>query len=476
MPIRIFFLMVVLSCIQFSQPKYENINQLINQGNFTEAQNLILSKLVDSNISELEKYELKFQIELMERIRKDFKKTREEVVNALKKFYPNLTDEMLLNWEKDKSLEMMVIDGEKRYFNNAVPNLFRINKEARELKKKNEGNKLDDLDVFLENYIPHVVEAAAKGERYVLPVKMKIKYTLTVKPNAVPEGEIIRCWLPYPRESNPRQTNIQLLSVNNPEYIIADDRNLQRTLYLEGKSIKDQPTRFEIELVFTSKAEYVNVFDGLREVSFNKNKEIFSEYTKEVFPHIVFSDRIKELSQKIVGDEQNPLQKLKKIFTWVDENTPWASAREYSTIPNIVEYSLENKHGDCGIQTLVFMALCRYNGIPAKWQSGWMLHPPEVNLHDWGEIYVDGYGWIPVDQSFGIKNYLNDSQKYFYLGGIDAFRLIVNDDYSKPLFPAKIYPRSETVDFQRGEVEWRGGNLYFDKWNYSMNVEYLEKE
>ena len=69
---------------------------------------------------------------------------------------------------------------------------------------------------------------------------------------------------------------------------------------------------------------------------------------------------------------------------------------------------------------------------------------------------------------------LIESQKYFYLGGIDAFRLIVNDDYSKPLFPAKIYPRSETVDFQRGEVEWRCGNLYFDNWNYSMEVEYLD--
>jgi hypothetical protein len=32
--------------------------------------------------------------------------------------------------------------------------------------------------------------------------------------------------------------------------------------------------------------------------------------------------------------------------------------------------------------------------------------------------------------------------------------------------------RSEPVDFQRGEVEWRGGNLYFDKWDYHMEVSY----
>jgi hypothetical protein len=24
------------------------------------------------------------------------------------------------------------------------------------------------------------------------------------------------------------------------------------------------------------------------------------------------------------------------------------------------------------------------------------------------------------------------------------------------------------VDLQRGEVEWRGGNLYFDKWEWNL--------
>jgi len=475
MSYKIFFMIFVLTTCWFAQTKYPDINEQINEGNFNKAQILIENKLLGKDISELEKYNLRFQIELMDRIRKDFKLTRDQALNSLKNYYPDLSDEMMISWEEDNSLEMKIIDGEKRYFNNSVPNLFRINKIAKNQKEKMEGNKLDDLQVFLENYIPKVIETTAESnQRYVLPVKMKIEYSLTVKPNSVPDGEIIRCWLPYPRESNTRQTDIQLLNVNKKEYVIADDKNLQRTIYLEDRAEKDKPTIFKFELTYTSKAEYNNLLDDSKEITFNKNLEVFSDNTKEEFPHVIFSDRIKNLSAQIIGDEKNPFVKLKKIFTWVDENTPWASAREYSTIANIPEYSLENKHGDCGIQTLVFMTLCRYNGIPAKWQSGWMMHPPEINLHDWCQIYVDEYGWIPVDQSFGIKNYLDEPQRYFYLGSIDAFRFIVNDDYSKTLFPAKIYPRSETVDFQRGEVEWRGGNLYFDKWNYSMEVEYLE--
>lgn len=472
---KIIFMMIIISTLALAQTKYPEINLQINRGNYTQAEILIENKLVAKEISEIEKGELRFQIELMDRIRKDFKRTRNEVISSLKKYYPKLTDDMMDDWEKDNSLEMKMIDGEKRYFNNSVQNLFRINKEARKQKEKIDGMKTDELDVFLQSYIPKVFEASANTkERIVLPVKMKIKYSLTVKPNVVPDGEIVRCWLPYPRESNTRQTDIQLLSVSTNEYIIANDKDLQRTIYLEETARQDQPIKFEIALEYTSKAELINLFKTNKQISFNQNKNVYDEFTKEEFPHIVFSDRIKKLSKNIIGDEKNPLQILKNIFTWVDENIPWASAREYSTIPNIPEYSLDHKHGDCGIQTLVFMTLCRYNGIPAKWQSGWMMHPPEINLHDWCEIYVDDYGWIPVDQSFGIKNYLTDSQKYFYLGGIDAYRLIVNDGYSKPLFPAKIYPRSETVDFQRGEVEWRYGNLYFDKWNYNMEVEYIK--
>ena len=47
----------------------------------------------------------------------------------------------------------------------------------------------------------------------------------------------------------------------------------------------------------------------------------------------------------------------------------------------------------------------------------------------------------------------------------------MNNDFGQPLIPPKRYPRSETVDFQRGEVEWDGGNLYFDQWDYDLRVE-----
>ena len=48
--------------------------------------------------------------------------------------------------------------------------------------------------------------------------------------------------------------------------------------------------------------------------------------------------------------------------------------------------------------------------------------------------------------------------------------MVVNSDFGESFSPVKKWPRSETVDFQRGEVEWQGGNLYFDKWSWDLEV------
>jgi transglutaminase-like putative cysteine protease len=228
-------------------------------------------------------------------------------------------------------------------------------------------------------------------------------------------------------------------------------------------------------LEYTGYADYAGV-DFYAPATVTKDPDLVRLYTKEEAPHIIFSDKIKDLSRSIVGDEKNPATILKLIYDWMNANIPWAGAREYSTIPNISEYCVDKKYGDCGIQSLLLITLCRYNGIPAKWQSGWMVLPDEVNLHDWCEVYLDQYGWFPVDPSFKLLPADNEKVRYFYVNGIDPYHFVVNNDISKPLYPAKIYPRSETVDFQRGELEWRGGNLYFDTWDYDMKVSYTPVE
>jgi len=448
----------------------EEIQKAIDSGEYTRAQNMISEYVSDNKLPDSEKEALLFESERLERIRKDFTKNRDQILTELEKMLPGFSFGDLEKYERDKSLEMKIIEGKKKYFKNAAANLFRTNKQMKKLKDERLDQPTDRLKDFKKAIVPKIIaESKAAEKKLVYEENFKIIYTLTVKPNAVPAGEIVKCWLPYPKENHSRQQRLKLLSTSEEKYIIAPDSVLQRTIYMKKKVKKDSATKFTFEYEFTAFAEYNDIFSkGIIPTVDAK----LSEYVKERPPHIVFTDEIKALSAKIIGDETNPLEKVKKIFTWIHDNIPWASALEYSTIQNISAYCLENLHGDCGIKTLLFMTLCRYNGIPAKWQSGWMLHPVEVNLHDWCEIYVQPFGWVPVDQSFGLINSENEKEKYFYIGNTDPYHLIINDDYSRPLFPVKIFPRSETVDFQRGEVEWKGGNLYFDQWNYHLDVSY----
>ena len=451
------------------------IDQNIQSGDFKLAEEQIIALNNQPETSDEVKIQLRFKKDLMNRIKLDFCCDEQFIRKKLAKYYPNLTDAMMQNWETSNALEMRVIDGEKRYFYNAVPNLFRIDANEKKVKEQVDGIAEDDLKSFCLEHTTTLVEKFKTENKNLLnPLKMKLNYTLTVDADAVPDGETIRCWMPFPREDNARQKEVKLLSANVENYIIAPSEYPQRSIYMEKIAKAGEPTKFQLAFTYTAHAQY-NDMENIEIGEYDTSSEFYKKYTSENGPHIVFSDRIKQLTDSLVAGLKNPYDKVKSIYTWIDETTPWASALEYSTFWNIPEYVLDNKHGDCGMQSLLFITMARYAGVPAKWQSGWMLHPNNKNLHDWAEVYYPKVGWVPVDQSFSLQKTDNQEVRKFYTNGIDSYRLIVNDDISTEFYPQKIFPRSETVDFQRGEVEWRGGNLYFNKWDYHMDVEYLNE-
>ena len=59
----------------------------------------------------------------------------------------------------------------------------------------------------------------------------------------------------------------------------------------------------------------------------------------------------------------------------------------------------------------------------------------------------------------------------YYCGHQDSYRLIVNLDWGRELFPPKLSLRSEPADLQRGDVEVDSQNLYFDQWDSTMKAE-----
>ncbi len=412
-----------------------------------------------------------WEADLHHRLLVDFCKDEKSVLDYIHRYIPNVTDNQMREWEKTGALEFRVINGEKKYFQNAAPNLFRIDNACRAIKLKKDGEVLGESEKADMVNIPKIIASAPSNKNSVAePKKIKVRYTLTVKADAVPSGETIRCWLPFPRTDIERQKNVKLLSTSESQCQLSAVEFAHSTIYMEKKAEAGKPTVFSEEFEYVSNGSWFNILS--KDVKpYDTSSVLYKKYTSERDRHMVFTPRLRQLADSLTHGVVNPVIKAQRMFQWVNDNFPWASAREYSTIENIPEYVLENHHGDCGQVTLLFLTLCRISGIPAHFESGFMMHPNAENLHDWGEIYFEGIGWVPVDMSFGIPTYAkNEDEKWFFLGGIDSWRMVVNSDFGESLFPTKTWPRSETVDFQRGEVEWKGGNLYFDKWNWNLEV------
>jgi hypothetical protein len=461
-----------MACSQNLPPDY-NFIQDYHKGRFQEARHFIEQYGHENPDKELpEIYEI--ILAKMDRVLVDFSKNETEIKQELQRWFPELDEELMKHWEESGKLEMKIIDGEKRYFRNAIANLFRVDSTAMEVKAEKEGIVPDPLDEFCLVHTTDLYNKISSGLTMEdLTWKFQVDYTIILPAGVVPAGEIIRCWLPFPRESLPRQRNVELLSVNSEEYILADNTSLQRSLYMEKESVAGEDAIFSYSATFETSPQWFNT--GSEKIKpYDTSSELFRTYTSQRPPHIFFSEEIKTLAHEITSGIHEPAAKVQSIYYWINQNIPWASALEYSIMDNIPEYVLKNRRGDCGMQTLLFITLARYSGIPCKWQSGWMLHPGEVNLHDWAEVYYEGIGWVPLDQSFGLQDSDNEHVKNYYVSGIDAWRMIVNDEYSSEFIPAKTFYRSEPIDFQRGEMEWKGGNIYFNKWKYNMKVIQLQ--
>ena len=70
-----------------------------------------------------------------ERILLDFNKKIEDILPYIHKYYPDADSTHINKWEESNALEYKNINGEKYYFKNAAPNLFRIDSTCKKLKE-----------------------------------------------------------------------------------------------------------------------------------------------------------------------------------------------------------------------------------------------------------------------------------------------------------------------------------------------------
>ncbi len=450
-------------------PATEEIAALYTEGSFDEALQII--KELKNNQPTEDTYRFVDSIEdYIDRYQKEYPHKRAQITSMLASKGLKADAEDLNQWEQNRQLEYKLINGEKRYFKSAIRNLMLLNDSLRNISGAAGLNEAS-LNDFCLSHTHEIIEATQNTlpGALVQPIHFHLHYSTSLPKNSIPANQNVSMWMPYGHRNSTRQQNMQL---HNPgKALISPNEMAHQSVWFSKITTQNEPTSFDVSFSFSSFAQYYSP-EILKNIPFASIPDSVLPYLQEREPHIIFSQNIRNLADELTTPEMTPYQMVRSFYYWINDNIPWASAVEYGLIKNIPEYTLDHMHGDCGMQTLLFMALCRYKEIPARWQSGWMLHPDHVNLHDWCEVWYDGIGWVPVDVSFKLQQTEDQDVKEFYISGIDAYRLIVNTDYGRELYPGKKYPRSEPWDFQRGEMEWQEGNLYFDVWERNMRVKY----
>ena len=471
--------LLAMSCSAARASSLAEVPALVDAGHFNAAEAQIGKSLGQASLSSADRDALAFERERMRRIRLDFSLSADDAQSRLRRQIPDLTPAEFAAWDAAGLLERLVIDGQTLYFNRAPSNLFRLSEAAVKRRSSSTPPWTDGPNETANAHHREVRDQALKtGKNVAAPRRVRVTYSLTVNADAVPNRETLRAWLPFPRARPGQQTDVRLVGSTPAKHRIAPDTTMQRTVYLERRAEASQPTMFSITYELTVFGRYQPIDPvKVRPLPGSISSELALQLVERP-PHIVFTPAIRKFSREVVGTETNPYRITQKLFAAVDR-IPWAGAREYSTISNISEYTLHAGHGDCGQQTLLLMTLLRLNGIPARWQSGWVYSDARIgdagydNMHDWAQVYLPPYGWVPLDVTFGRLASGDPQIDAFYLGGLDAYRIAFNDDFSQPFVPAKQHARSDTVDSQRGEVEWRGGNLYFDQWDYKFEAHVL---
>jgi len=105
--------------------------------------------------------------------------------------------------------------------------------------------------------------------------------------------------------------------------------------------------------------------------------------------------RIEAQARKILGRTRSPERFAKALVSWVHDAL---DKRITVSVPSAVEV-LEAKRGDCNEHTVLFVALARAGGLPARTAAGLVYVDGRFYYHAWPEVYLDG--WVAVDPTFG---------------------------------------------------------------------------
>jgi transglutaminase-like putative cysteine protease len=396
------------------------------------------------NLPEVLRRRLELEKELLPRMIREYPHNKEKALAIMRGLIPDFTEADFDDLERNNGIDFLYVDGEKRYFVRFHRTLLKVNPDI----ARRAGVPLTPYSPLLDDAIRKMKE---KG---FLKYQFRIRGTLKIEEGAFVSGETYRVHIPLPIVSAQTE-KVDLISASPAPLHVSPEDHPQRTVCFEETLRENKP--FVVEYEYDCTMRYVD----LKKPPESSNP-VYPRCTKpvpgdvsELLPHIVFTPYIKSLVAEILTGEEKPLQKARMIYDFITTKVTYSFMRSYLTLENHVEYISVNLKGDCGLQALLFITLCRAAGIPARWQSGLAAEPDSIGSHDWAQFYVEPWGWLFCDCSYGGAAWRKGNMERwdFYFGNLDPYRMAANSLYQTEFDPPKKHLRIDPYDSQTGECE-----------------------
>ena len=419
-------------------------------GNFDKVRKIIKYQLENEDLSYAMRCRLEYELTELEHFEDRYIWTKEEAMAQMVEVIPDFTEEEFDRLQLEGKIDWIYLNGRVMYINNFRKALLYVYPELWERTEEGDFGSDPEMNEFVEN-LNHMEETQAH---------IHIRHELHLKEESAEEGKKLFIHLPVPVErdqiKNLRINNIWPEPARMPQIDEAHPVAFIETIAKEGKVC-------EVEYEFDNKVVYYDwkKLQGSRIGGCEITGEA-TKYMEEHLPHIAFTPYLKSLTEEVVGGETDFVLTARKIYDYITTKIKYRFARDYASIDCIPELCASNMKGDCGMQALTFITMCRIAGIPARWQSGLDARPDHVGEHDWAEFYIPSVGWLRSDLSHGGDAYRRGDMKRwdYYFCNVDPFRVPLNNDFQRDFVPPKKFERMDPYDNQTGELEYEDRGLY----------------
>lgn len=433
----------------------EDIEKAKLSGDFDRTLQMINDRLADEKVPFFMKERLILEKEIISRLPGEYPFDEKEALAMIQKEIPDFTKEELDAFMDRGDADWHMVNGERHLLDRFYASMKKVFPDvALRAGEEPKGSKLLDENV------------KAMKENGLAEWRVHLKHTLRINEEAFRKGSVL-VHLPVPAECL-NMKDIRILKTEPENAYIAGLHAGMRTVSF--KADLEENRDFSVEYEYTSIVHYND--PDPKDAAVSESAVIRDEE-----PVPVQSELIRTLAKEIAGDETNPLIKAKRFYEFVTEHVVYSFMRQYITLGHIPDYCAARLRGDCGVQALLFIALCRSAGIPAKWQSGKFVTPEDIGNHDWALFYVEPWGWMFADCSFGGAAYRANAKErhQYYFGNLDPFRMAANNTFLAEFDPPKKHWRIDPYDNQSGEAEYEDRGLRTDELTVTCEVIQMTK-